>query len=198
MAEKSRSTNDLVPLLKALQEVQQRHSVDARTARDLIRYACLRGEFVLIIRRPDGSFEHLGPRSGVWEDSPFTGDARWRQMFNDGMIQWDYWAPGSRRRVQASELCPGFFTRASLSAFLGPEARSHSSAKPASEEDLKKFVAGFIEEAKAGGKTPTKSGAFKAARRGALPGATRERVFGEFERQVKAPPGRGRPPIIRR
>jgi hypothetical protein len=78
----------------------------------------------------------------------------------------------------------------------GPEMRSHSLARPPSNNELNDFVAGFIKDTTDAGRTVTKTGLYQAAR-DALPGATRKRLFNEFERRAKTLP-RGRPRKNRR
>jgi len=67
-----------------------------------------------------------------------------------------------------------------------------NSARPPSDTKLKAFVKTYIENAKASKETPTKRGLWDVARHG-LPGATRERLYSEYEKQVPPlPPGRPR------
>jgi hypothetical protein len=175
----------LVPLPDVPQEVKHRRAVDDRTAQDLVREAFRLGELKFIIRRPDGSFEALSPRSVLWDEG-------WRRMFDDGIIDAPYRMPGSRRRglPWSEPCCRVYVTRKSLNAFPGP--RSRGSAKRPIDKDVEKFVAGYIKKTNDEGKTPTKRGLCEAARDG-LPGATRPRLHAEFERQSPTPnPGRPR------
>ena len=68
--------------------------------------------------------------------------------------------------------------------------------RPPSDKELNGFVAEFIKNARDAKEIPTKMGLYKTAR-DALPGATRQRLFDEFERQTETPPP-GRPRKNRR
>jgi hypothetical protein len=131
MAGNSRSTDepDFVPLLNVLQDVRGRRSVDDTEARDIIREAHCLGDLDLRIRRPNGSFEVLSPRAGVWEDNPWQGET-WRQMFDRGIINAEYSVPGSRRRANPSEPCRVYVTRESLDRFFGVDEPSPYSKQP--------------------------------------------------------------------
>jgi hypothetical protein len=72
-----------------------------------------------------------------------------------------------------------------------PEMRSHDLARPPSNKELNSFVAAFIKKASDAKEIPTKLGLYQTAR-DALPRATRQRLFDEFERQTETPPP-GRP-----
>jgi hypothetical protein len=107
-----RSTTALVALLEALQEVKRRHSVDDRTAQDIIREAYRPGDLRFVIRRPGGSFEHFDPRR-----CPMLFDDD--ECFDNGGIIRDVpYAVKGRRGMPGSEDCRIYVTKESLDAFL--------------------------------------------------------------------------------
>jgi hypothetical protein len=215
-ASKPHSTGkpDLVWLPDVFQEERRRICVDIETssddtireayrrgeldleidsqAEDSIREAHLQGPLDLKFQWLDGSFKNLNPHCGVWEDDPLTVGVPWRQTIRTGIVRVEYKPRWSRRRVPHEQPCRVYATRKSLDAHWAPDAPD-GSATPTSVKDLRGFVAAYIKTTKDGGKTPTKLGLWNAAK-GALPGATRAQLRGEFERQMAvATPGRGRP-----
>jgi hypothetical protein len=140
-----------VPLLDLLREVQERWSLNTKTAQDRIRDAHILGDLVLEIRHPDGWVTDLD-RHQAWNV------ATWRRLFDEGIIDAEWPVPRSRRTTW--ERCRIFGIRQNLDSFLG--APASPPATPVAEPPIAEPVPAAHEPVAAEG--PTK-------RRGPKPGA---------------------------